>query len=69
MTFEELQRQEVGRLNNALVSQSLQPQDKKLLTKKMFNPKIAQLVEGLTKIAKVKTDQEISVQAENLLME
>jgi GTP pyrophosphokinase len=31
----------------------------------MFNPKIAQLVEGLTKIAKVKTDQEISVQAEN----
>ena len=32
---------------------------------KMFNPKIAQLAEGLTKIAKVKTDQEISVQAEN----
>ncbi len=32
---------------------------------KMFNPKIAQLVEGLTKIAKVKTDQEISVQAGN----
>ncbi len=32
---------------------------------KMFNPKIAQLVEGLTKIAKVKTDKEISVQAEN----
>jgi GTP pyrophosphokinase len=32
---------------------------------RMFNPKIAQLVEGLTKIAKVKTDQEISVQAEN----
>ena len=32
---------------------------------KMFNPKIAQLVEGLTKIAKVKTVQEISVQAEN----
>jgi GTP pyrophosphokinase len=31
----------------------------------MFNPKIAQLVEGLTKIAKVKTDQEISMQAEN----
>ena len=31
----------------------------------MFNPKIAQLVEVLTKIAKVKTDQEISVQAEN----
>ncbi|MFN7044477.1 MAG: RelA/SpoT family protein [Flavobacterium sp.] len=32
---------------------------------RMFNPKIAQLVEGLTKIAKVKTDQEISMQAEN----
>ena len=43
MTFEELQRQEVERLNNALVSQSLQPQDKKLLTKKMFNPKTGEL--------------------------
>ncbi|WP_415060481.1 RelA/SpoT family protein [Flavobacterium sp.] len=32
---------------------------------KKFNPKIAQLVDGLTKIAKVKTDQEISMQAEN----
>lgn len=32
---------------------------------KMFNPKIAQIVEGLTKIAQVKTDQEISMQAEN----
>lgn len=32
---------------------------------KMFNPKIAQLVEGLTKISKVITDQEISMQAEN----
>ncbi|WP_330442911.1 RelA/SpoT family protein [Flavobacterium sp. C4GT6] len=32
---------------------------------KMFNPKIAQIVAGLTKIAKVKTDQEISIQAEN----
>jgi len=27
MTFEELQRQEVERLNKALVSQSLQPED------------------------------------------
>ncbi|KOS06287.1 MFS transporter [Flavobacterium akiainvivens] len=33
--------------------------------RKMFNPKIAQIVEGLTKIAQVKTDQEISMQAEN----
>src|SRR3954469_6335988 len=32
---------------------------------KMFNPKIAKIVEGLTKIAQVKTDQEISMQAEN----
>ncbi|MBN9283102.1 MULTISPECIES: RelA/SpoT family protein [Flavobacterium] len=32
---------------------------------KMFNPKIAKIVDGLTKIAKVKTDQEISMQAEN----
>ncbi|MFP5436229.1 MAG: RelA/SpoT family protein [Bacteroidia bacterium] len=31
----------------------------------MFNPKVAQIVEGLTKIAQVKTDQEISLQAEN----
>ena len=32
---------------------------------KMFNPKIAQLVDGLTKISKVKTDQDISMQAVN----
>lgn len=32
---------------------------------RLFNPKIAQIVEGLTKIAQVKTDQEISMQAEN----
>jgi GTP pyrophosphokinase len=31
----------------------------------MFNPKIAQLVEGLTKIAQVKTEQGVSMQAEN----
>lgn len=31
----------------------------------MFNPKIAKIVEGLTKIAKVKTEQDISLQAEN----
>ena len=31
----------------------------------MFNPKIAQLVEGLTKIAQVKTEQGASMQAEN----
>ncbi|MEW5676039.1 RelA/SpoT family protein [Flavobacterium enshiense] len=32
---------------------------------KMFNSKIARIVDGLTKMAKVKTDQEISMQAEN----
>ncbi|MDQ7961686.1 RelA/SpoT family protein [Flavobacterium lindanitolerans] len=32
---------------------------------RMFNPKIAKIVEGLTKIAQVKTDNEISMQAEN----
>ena len=32
---------------------------------RMFSPKIAQIVEGLTKIAQVKTDQEMSMQAEN----
>lgn len=32
---------------------------------RMFNPKIAKIVEGLTKIAKVKTEQDISLQAEN----
>ncbi len=32
---------------------------------KKFNPKVAQLVEGLTKIAQVKKDMNISMQAEN----
>lgn len=32
---------------------------------RMFNPKIAQLVEGLTKIAQVKKDMNVSMQAEN----
>jgi GTP pyrophosphokinase len=32
---------------------------------KMFNPKIAHLVEGLTKISQVKKDMNISMQAEN----
>ncbi|MEZ4853375.1 bifunctional (p)ppGpp synthetase/guanosine-3',5'-bis(diphosphate) 3'-pyrophosphohydrolase [Flavobacterium sp.] len=31
----------------------------------MFNPKIAKIVEGLTKIAKVKTEHDVSLQAEN----
>jgi len=32
---------------------------------RMFNPKVAQLVEGLTKISQVKKDLNISMQAEN----
>lgn len=32
---------------------------------RMFGPKIAKIVEGLTKIAKVKTEQDVSLQAEN----
>ncbi|RZJ36265.1 MAG: bifunctional (p)ppGpp synthetase/guanosine-3',5'-bis(diphosphate) 3'-pyrophosphohydrolase [Flavobacterium sp.] len=32
---------------------------------RIFNPKVAQIVEGLTKIAQVKKDMNISVQAEN----
>jgi hypothetical protein len=43
MTFEELQRQEVERLNNALVSQSLQPEDIKQMNRKVFNPQTGEL--------------------------
>jgi hypothetical protein len=43
MEFEELQRLELERLNNALVSQSLQTEDKQLLNRKMFNPQTGEL--------------------------
>jgi hypothetical protein len=43
MTFEELQKQELERLNKNIVSQSLQPEDKKLLQRKMFNPQTGEL--------------------------
>ena len=43
MTFEELQQQELERLNNALVSQSLQPEEQQLLNRKMFNPQTGEL--------------------------
>jgi hypothetical protein len=43
MTFEELQLQELQRYNNALVSQSLQPEDIKQMNRKMFNPKTGEL--------------------------
>jgi hypothetical protein len=37
------QQEELERLNRALVSQSLQPEDKKLLNRKLFNPKTGEL--------------------------
>jgi len=43
MTFEELQLNELERYNNALVSQSLQPEDIKQMNRKMFNPKTGEL--------------------------
>jgi hypothetical protein len=43
MTFEELQLKELERLNNALVSQSLQPEDIKKMNRKMFNPQTGEL--------------------------
>lgn len=37
------QQEELDRLNRALVSQSLQPEDRKLLNRKMFNPQTGEL--------------------------
>lgn len=37
------QKEELEKLNQALVSQSLQPEDKKLLRKKMYNPQTGEL--------------------------
>jgi hypothetical protein len=37
------QQAELDRLNNALVSQSLQPEDRKLLNRKLFNPQTGEL--------------------------
>jgi hypothetical protein len=37
------QQEELARLNNALVSQSLQPEDKKLLRRKLYNPQTGEL--------------------------
>jgi len=42
-SFDELQLQELERLNNALVSQSLQPEDIKQMNRKMFNPQTGEL--------------------------
>jgi hypothetical protein len=43
MDFDQLQIEEANRLSNALVSQSLQPEDEKLLKRKMFNPQTGEL--------------------------
>jgi hypothetical protein len=43
MTFEELQLKELERYNNALVSQSLQPEDIKQMNRKVFNPQTGEL--------------------------
>jgi hypothetical protein len=43
MTFEELQLKELERYNNALVSQSIQPEDIKQMNRKMFNPQTGEL--------------------------
>ena len=37
------QQEELERLNRALVSQSLQPEDKQLLNRKLFNPQTGEL--------------------------
>ena len=72
MTFEELQRQEIERLNNALVSQSLQPEDRKLLNQKMFNPKTGELQlfvdngKGGVKIAAVNIFEKLNPKDESL---
>ena len=42
-TLDPIQKAELDRLNRALVSQSLQPEDKKLLNRKLFNPQTGEL--------------------------
>jgi len=43
MELDPIQQSELERLNKALANQSLQPDDKKKLTKKKFNPKTGEL--------------------------
>ena len=43
MEFDEIQKAEMERLNNALVSQSFQPEDEKLLGRKLFNPQTGEM--------------------------
>ena len=43
MELDPIQQSELERLNKALANQSLQPEDRKLLNQKMFNPKTGEL--------------------------
>ena len=43
MELDPIQKAELDRLNKALANQSIQPEDKKKLTKKKFNPKTGEL--------------------------
>ena len=42
-TLDPKQQEELNRLNGALVSQSLQPEDRKLLNRKLYNPQTGEL--------------------------
>jgi len=43
MELDPIQQAELDRLNKALENQSLQPEDEKLLRKKMYNPQTGEL--------------------------
>jgi hypothetical protein len=43
MELDPIQQAELDRLNKALKNQSIQPEDKKKLTQKKFNPKTGEL--------------------------
>jgi hypothetical protein len=43
MTFEQLQLEEMQRLNKALKEKTIQPEDRKKLLQKKFNPKTGEL--------------------------
>jgi hypothetical protein len=43
MELDPIQQAELDKLNKALANQSIQPEDKKKLTKKKFNPKTGEL--------------------------
>ena len=43
MELDPIQQAELDRLNKALANQSIQPEDKKKLNQKMFNPKTGEL--------------------------